>query len=91
MSGLGTGVAAGVAAAAHTAGQVRKDRDKRVAEQIRREEEVQDTVEAKLRGLEDQDEGSEEGGGIRIDPQLNPTEHPQPADDDKHPHIDVEA
>ena len=90
MSSLGTGVAAGVAAAAHTANQVRKDRDKRVIEQLHRVEEIQDTVDAQLRGLEDQDESNDDGGGIRIDPQLNAPQHP-PTTEDEHPHIDVQA
>lgn len=92
MSSIGTGVAAGVAGSTQTADQIRKQRDKRQAENTDRTDKLRDTVEAQLRGLEDQDEASEDGGGVRIDPQLNPPIHPPTQEhDDDHPHIDVQG
>lgn len=92
MSSIGTGVAAGVAGSTQTADQIRKQRDKRRAENTDRAEKLRDTFEAQLRGLEDQDEASEDGSGIRIDPQLNPPIHPPSEDGDgEHPHVNVQG
>ena len=98
MSNIATGVAAGVAATTQTADQLRKERNKRLADrQAQRDApRIEDIVEAKLRGLEDQDEAGENGSAIRIDAQLNSPQKPTPESapgksSQDPPHIDVTA
>lgn len=92
MSTMGSGVAAGVAQTAHQAQQVARRREKRVREDQRPGQRVEDIYKTHLRVIDENDE-SESAPRIAVDDKMQErrSDPPLPDEPKKQPRLDVKA